>query len=117
MASLLRQLVRRALPTATYASRLLAAFPRTEGRKLRTESAEAPHSVLRPQPSTLVEPLTGREREVLRWLAAGSTNAAIARELVVAVGTVKRHVNSVFGKLRAQNRVAAAARARNLGLL
>jgi LuxR family maltose regulon positive regulatory protein len=63
------------------------------------------------------EPLTERELDVLRLLVAGYSNQAIARELVVAVGTVKRHVNNLFGKLRVQSRLQAVARARELDLL
>jgi LuxR family maltose regulon positive regulatory protein len=62
------------------------------------------------------EALTEREREVLRLLAAGRSNQAIADELVVAVGTVKRHVSNIIGKLEVQSRLEAAARARYLGL-
>ena len=42
-----------------------------------------------PVPSGIIEPLTGRELEVLRMLAAGRPKQAIARELVVTLGTVK----------------------------
>ncbi len=66
--------------------------------------------------SPAVELLTEREPEVLRLLAAGRSNQAIAEELVVAVGTVKRHVSNIMGKLQAQSRLEAAARARELGL-
>jgi len=65
----------------------------------------------------LVEPLTARETEVLRLLVAGRSNQQIADELVLAVGTVKRHVNSILGKLGVASRLAAAARARELKLL
>jgi LuxR family maltose regulon positive regulatory protein len=65
----------------------------------------------------LVEPLTERELEVLRLIAAGSSNQRIARELVVALDTVKKHVTHVLGKLGAANRTEAAARARELGLI
>ena len=41
----------------------------------------------------LVEPLTGRELEVLAMLAAGRSNQAIAAELVVTLDTVKKHVS------------------------
>ena len=63
------------------------------------------------------EPLTERELEVLRLLASGCSNQAIAHELVVAVGTVKRHVNSILGKLQAQSRLEAVARARDLQIV
>ena len=65
----------------------------------------------------LVEPLTAREVEVLRLLAAGAPNRAIARELVVTLDTVKRHVSNLFAKLQVANRTQAVARARELGLL
>jgi LuxR family transcriptional regulator, maltose regulon positive regulatory protein len=65
----------------------------------------------------LVEPLSARELEVLRLLAAGAPNRAIARQLVVTLDTVKRHVSNLFGKLEVANRTQAVARARELGLL
>jgi LuxR family maltose regulon positive regulatory protein len=70
-----------------------------------------------PRPSPLVEPPTPRELDVLRLLAVGLSNAAIARELVIAVGTVKRHVNSIYGKLGVISRTQAVARAHTLHLL
>lgn len=65
----------------------------------------------------LSKPLTGREREVLRLLAAGRTNREIADELFVAVGTVKAHVHRIYGKLDARGRTEAAAIAKDLALL
>jgi len=65
----------------------------------------------------LVEPLSPRELEVLALLAAGHSNRDIARELVVTVGTVKKHTHNIYGKLQAASRTQAIARARTLGLL
>jgi LuxR family maltose regulon positive regulatory protein len=65
----------------------------------------------------LAEPLTGRELEVLRLLAAGMSNQRIAHDLVVALDTVKRHVTHILGKLGAANRTEAVAHARDLGLI
>jgi LuxR family maltose regulon positive regulatory protein len=65
----------------------------------------------------LIEPLTGRELEVLRLLAAGRSNQRIAHDLVVALDTVKKHVTHILGKLGAANRTEAVARARQLGLI
>jgi LuxR family maltose regulon positive regulatory protein len=65
----------------------------------------------------LVEPLTDRELEVLRLLAAGRSNQRIAHDLVVALDTVKKHVTHILGKLGAANRTEAVARARQLGLI
>jgi LuxR family maltose regulon positive regulatory protein len=68
-------------------------------------------------PPGLAEPLTDRELEVLRLLAAGKSNQRIAHDLVVALDTVKKHVTHVLGKLGAANRTEAASRARQLGLI
>ena len=70
-----------------------------------------------PVPSGIVDPLTSRELEVLEMVAAGQSNQAIARELVVTLDTVKKHVGHVLGKLGATNRTEAVARARELNLL
>ena len=61
--------------------------------------------------------ITDREREVLGLLATGRTQTEIARELFVAPGTVKAHVNNIYRKLGARNRTEALARARELGLI
>jgi LuxR family maltose regulon positive regulatory protein len=68
-------------------------------------------------PPGLAEPLTGRELDVLRLLAAGKPNQRIARDLVVALDTVKTHVTHVLGKLGAANHTQAGVRARDLGLI
>ncbi len=65
----------------------------------------------------IVDPLTGRELEVLKMLATGMSNQGIARELVVTLDTVKKHVGHVLGKLGAANRTEAVARARELSLI
>ena len=65
----------------------------------------------------LIDPLSSRELEVLRLLAAGRRNQEIAEELVVALSTVKKHVTHILDKLGAANRTQATARARDLGLL
>lgn len=64
-----------------------------------------------------VEPLTRQELVVLAQLAAGRSNNEIAKELYVAPGTVKAHLNRIFRKLRAASRLQAVAHAREAGLL
>ena len=59
--------------------------------------------------AALDELLTRREREVLRLMAAGATNSAIAEQLVVSEGTVKSHVKRILRRLGARNRVEAAS--------
>jgi DNA-binding CsgD family transcriptional regulator len=65
----------------------------------------------------LAEQLSPRELEVLHQLAAGRSNAEIARALYVAPGTVKAHLNHIFRKLEAGSRLQAVAHARQAGLL
>ncbi|MEM7126210.1 MAG: LuxR C-terminal-related transcriptional regulator [Chloroflexota bacterium] len=67
--------------------------------------------------AALVEPLSPRELEILQQIATGQTNQQIADELIIAVSTVKRHINNIYGKLHAQSRTHALARARELKLL
>jgi LuxR family maltose regulon positive regulatory protein len=63
------------------------------------------------------ENLSDREEEVLCLIAQGATNQEIAVQLVITVGTVKSHINHIFGKLDAHNRTEAVAHARGLGLI
>ena len=86
-----------------YARRLLAAFSPTEAKPVIQ--------------SDLVEPLSDRELEVLQYLAVGLTNQEIADRLYLSLNTVKVHTRNIFGKLGANNRTQAVARARELGVL
>ena len=65
----------------------------------------------------LVEQLTARELEILRLVAPGTPNQAIAEQLVVTLDTVKKHITHLLAKLGAANRTEAVARARQLGLI
>ena len=67
--------------------------------------------------SRLIEPLTPREREVLRLMAGGRSYGEIAAALVVTAGTVKTHAHHIYGKLDCRTCVSAVARARELGLV
>lgn len=66
---------------------------------------------------SLIAPLSERELEVMALIAAGYSNKEIADELVIAIGTVKRHTVNIFNKLDVKNRTEAVAKARELGLL
>ena len=68
-------------------------------------------------PPALAEPLSERELEILRLLAAGDSNKEIAAALYITEGTVKNHVTNILGKLDARDRTQAALRARELGLI
>ena len=65
----------------------------------------------------MAEPLTERELEVLRLVAAGLSNREIAWELVIALSTVKSHINHVYGKMGVKSRTQAVALAQSLGML
>jgi DNA-binding NarL/FixJ family response regulator len=60
--------------------------------------------------------LTARERDVLRLLARGLSNASIARELGLTGKTVQNYVSAVLTKLQVRDRTAAALAARDAGL-
>src|SRR5262249_21105158 len=94
-----------------YLERLLRAFQPS------APAGAAPPATGDTDRAGLAEPLSGRELEVLRLLAAGMSNQQIADELVVTLATVKKHVGHILGKLAAANRTQAVARARVLGLL
>jgi LuxR family maltose regulon positive regulatory protein len=97
-----------------YVAQLLHAFPipRSTAIAPAMPTASTPRSA---QP--LVEPLSDRELEVLRLVADGLSNSQIAGQLIITVGTVKRHLNNIFGKLGVSSRTQAIARARELELL
>jgi len=93
-----------------YVGKILAAFP---------ENAQTlPMPVHNEKRVFLVvEPLSGREIEVLRLISEGLTNQEIAVKLVLSPGTVKAHTNSIFGKLNVHSRTQAVSAARALGIL
>ncbi len=73
---------------------------------------------LPPSPAPLlVEPLSERELEILRLIAAGRSNEEIAQTLVIALGTVKKHINNIYGKLGVHSRTQALVQAKALKLL
>jgi LuxR family maltose regulon positive regulatory protein len=103
MARLLRRALTQGIAPG-YVRKLLVAYEE------RTPAAS-------PAAQALIEPLTEREFEVLRLVAAGLSNQEIARELVIAVSTVKSHINHIYGKLAVKSRTQAVARARELDLV
>lgn len=93
-------------PSFRYVRRLL--------RHFRPGHATQPGS---PQAELPIEPLTDREMEVLKLIAAGLSNREIGERLFLALSTVKGHTGIIFDKLQVQRRTEAVARARELGLL
>lgn len=103
MATLLSDAVGRGV-LPSYTGRLVAAFP---GQTAHQQAVAQP----------LVEPLSERELEILRLLAAGLSNRQISERLFLALSTVKGHNRNIYAKLQVQRRTEAIARARELGLL
>ena len=106
--------------TTTYRGTLLAAFTDDllehrgpEAQPARSSSRFAANSSAPP----MLETLTERETHVLRLLAGGASNQAIADHLVISLPTAKKHVANILGKLQVHNRTEAIARARALHLL
>ena len=102
---------------------LLAALHRALGGESVVDPAAATALIRRlaaesELPPTFVpDPLTPREVEILRLVAQGHTNRQIAERLIVAVGTIKIHVEHILGKLGAVDRTSAAVRAVELGIV
>ncbi len=109
VAPLLRLAVERGIH-APYAARLLDLLG---APLLKPSSRERSRSVRVPETG---KTLTQREVQVLRLIAAGASNRAIAEQLVISEHTVKRHVSHILRKLNVSSRTQAAARARELGI-
>jgi LuxR family maltose regulon positive regulatory protein len=123
MSKLLRQAAAQGI-AVDYARRLLAAFSdlRLTIGDLRQDSQIVNHKLALSEAKgseivNLIEPLSERELEVLRLIAAGLSNREIAEELVVAVSTIKTHVNNIYRKLDVSSRTQAIALARALKLM
>jgi len=83
---------------------LLAAFQKDEAFSFSVEQQ-------------LIESLSEREIEVLRLIAQGLSNREIAETLVLAVSTIKTHVNNIYRKLDVNSRTQAVAKSQQLGLI
>jgi DNA-binding NarL/FixJ family response regulator len=85
-------------------------------RRVLTEFARLAPAA-RPPEAGLPEPLSDREKEILRLLAQGLSNREIAARLSLAQGTVKNYVTNILQKLGVRDRTQAALRARELGVI
>ncbi len=107
MLALLHEAIRHCLAPA-YVAKLLAAASQTRSADSHRQAS---------QPSSLMEPLTARERDVLRLILDGASNREIARQLTLSVNTAKKHVLNICGKLNVHSRAQAIVKARMLHLL
>jgi DNA-binding NarL/FixJ family response regulator len=86
------------------AAKVVAEFARLSKKTVRT-------------PTSLVDPLSERELEILRLIAQGASNREIAGTLFLAEGTVKNHVTNILGKLEVRDRTQAALKAKECSLI
>jgi LuxR family maltose regulon positive regulatory protein len=107
MARLLYQAAQQGVQSE-YAARLLAAFPADQSGEM---------SPIQESPADIVEPLSDRELEVLKLIAAGLSNREIAQRLFLSISTVKVHIYNLYGKLGVHSRTQAVHRATALGIL
>ena len=98
-----------------YTGKLLAEFHESLIGEQQSIEPFPSSSVL--QSSSLIDPLSQRELEILRLIAQGLTNREIGERLFLALDTIKGHNRKIFAKLQVHRRTEAVARARELGLL
>ena len=93
---------------------------RSLGEEQAAAQAARPHTestTVEPISTSLPNPLTPRETEVLERLASGKTNRQIAQELHLSLSTIKRHLEHIISKLKVSDRTQAAVKAVELGLV
>ena len=71
----------------------------------------------KPSSDSQSESLSGREIEILKLVAMGSSNKDIAEKLVIAEGTVKNHMTNILTKLEVKDRMQAVLKAKETGLI
>jgi DNA-binding NarL/FixJ family response regulator len=89
----------------------------TEAISSLVHSREGHQPVEAAPPKGGIEQLTAREREVLKLAAVGYSNKDIAKELNITQDTVKKHMQSILGKLHASSRIHAAIQATRAGII
>jgi LuxR family maltose regulon positive regulatory protein len=109
MAALLHEAAQRRI-APNYVGRLLAALGQAEGPTRVTRPSDARRKFA-------IEPLSGRELEVLRLLQTELSGPEIARRLMVSSNTLYTHTKRIYGKLGVNSRREAVRRAEEIGLL
>ena len=107
--SLIHNLLRHAVAAnigGSYARNILSAFEQSSSKGSSSKLT-----------TNLLQPLTPRELEIIRLIAAGMRNQEIADHLFISLSTVKRHIANAYGKLEATHRTEAINQATKLGLI
>ena len=111
MTELIREIDTRGI-LPSYTHKLLSAFElEDQGLEEETAPSAAPVS------TSLIEPLSQRELEILRLFKTELSGPEIAQELVIALSTVRTHTKSIYSKLNVNSRRGAVKRAIELGLI
>jgi LuxR family transcriptional regulator, maltose regulon positive regulatory protein len=110
MASLLKIALKRGIETQTITG-LLSAF------NLPTVTLESGTAAFQYSGDKLIEPLSERELEVLRFLNTKLSTPEIAREMILAPSTIRTHVRNIYTKLDAHGRIEAIQKAKDLDLI
>ena len=110
MASLLKIALKRGIETQTITG-LLSAF------NLPTVTLESGTASFQYSGDKLIEPLSERELEVLRFLNTKLSTPEIAREMILAPSTIRTHVRNIYAKLDAHGRIEAIQKAKDLDLI
>jgi LuxR family maltose regulon positive regulatory protein len=110
-AELIREIDSRGI-LPNYTHKLLSAFElEDQGTDVETPPSAEPAS------SSLIEPLSQRELDILRLFKTELSGPEIAQELVIALSTVRTHTKSIYNKLNVNSRRGAVKRAIELGLI
>jgi LuxR family maltose regulon positive regulatory protein len=111
MAELIREIAKRGF-SPNYTGKLLSEFEaERKGLDVETPPSATPAS------SSLIEPLSQRELDILRLFKTELSGPEIAQELVIALSTVRTHTKSIYNKLNVNSRRGAVKRAIELGLI
>ncbi len=98
-----------------YAQKLLAELVEQERRWVGMPPLPSAPGETSDYPAGLMEPLTEREKQVLRLLAAGLTSTEVAEELVISINTARSYIKVIYQKLGAHSRDEAIEKARQYG--
>jgi LuxR family maltose regulon positive regulatory protein len=100
-----------------YADLILQAFEQADSDRRFESKVERQPPLIQKSEQSLVDPLSEREIEVLRFLQTNLSTPEIADEMVIAVSTVRTHIKNIYSKLGVHSRTQAVDQAKDLGII